>query len=266
MKKTLIALMALAGVAMADSAWTFDSMDVIGTTSTNASITIIDSGLIAGTQLGAITLTQSMGNAAYYAASSYSYLPDNLDIVKSLGVSQDKQQSYTLMAYVKFDDVAGEKYFFGTGNSHNNGLGLGVQDGKVSFLTKTEAHNTGWNSTISANTWYHLAYAYDSTANSITLFVNGESKGAITLDDNCHGDGWGQPEGSLVFGAASGVQAQAAFAGAIAQLEIHDGVAMNAAQVIAAAAAPATPAIPEPATATLSLLALCGLASRRRRK
>ena len=264
MKKTLIALMALAGVAMADSAWTFDSMDVIGTTSSNTGITIIDSGLIAGTQLGAITLTQSMGNAAHYTTGSYSYLSDNLDIVKSLGVSQDKQQSYTLMAYVKFDNVTGEKYFFGTGNSHNNGLGLGVQDGKVSFLTKTEAHNTGWNCTISANTWYHLAYAYDSTANSLTLFVNGESKGAITFDNNCHGDGWGDPNECLMFGASA--TQQAAFAGAIAQLEIHDGVAMNAAQVIAAAAAPATPSIPEPATATLSLLALAGLASRRRRK
>lgn len=33
----------------------------------------------------------------------------------------------------------------------------------------------------------------------------------------------------------------------------------------AAANVPATPGVPEPATATLSLLALCGLAARRRR-
>ena len=77
--------------------------------------------------------------------------------------------------------------------------------------------------------------------------------------DTNNGSQYAAPAGTnMYFGAASPVDAQNDFIGSIAQFQIVHGAALGAADIKAIA-------IPEPATATLSLLALAGLCARRRR-
>ena len=113
---------------------------------------------------------------------------------------------------------------------------------------------------LTANTWYHVALAYDGKDNSLDVFLNGTLKNTITL-----GTAYVAPTGSnLYFGSASTNDQQDNFAGSIAQFQIVQGAALSATEI--KTIANTTPTIPEPTTATLSLLALAGLAARRRRR
>lgn len=268
MKKTLIALMALAGMACGDTAVTYWSFEN-GTNSAGAkvytsgeatgTVSTVETGLTTGEILSDDS-TAELGKALDFVDGSFVQY-SNADLGTTLLYGNNVTLSYTIMAYVMFDGVSGEQFFFGTGsNDKKRGIALGIQDGKVDFLAKTVAHKT-FNYTLTADTWYHLAFAYDHTTNKVALFVNGVSEGTVELGASMAGAGSEASDAYVTIGAASNNNQQDNFAGQVAHLQVVTGAALGADAIKQYAAS-----IPEPTTATLSLLALAGLAVRRRRK
>ena len=271
MKKTLIALMALAGVAAADielTEWSFENgvnsvgANVYTSSTTTGTVSTIDTTLTTGSILGD-TSTAKLGKALNFVDASYIQY-SNADLGTQLLYGTGTTLSYTIMAYVMFDTLnnyGNELFFFGTGSENRTqGIALGIKEGKVDFLEKSVDHKT-WDYTLAEDTWYHLAFAYDHTDNSVELFVNGISKGSLTLDGSMVGTNSDAPDNYVTLGAASDNSSQDNFSGQLAHLQVVTGAAFDAATVKRYAAS-----IPEPTTATLSLLALAGLAARRRRR
>ena len=266
MKKTLIALMALAGVAMAgETYWSFE--DTTSSAGENAytgkitsTVTMENTTATTGSVLGNDS-TANLGYSMSFVDGSYIQY-SNADLGLTLKYGNDTTLSYTIMAYVKFDNVNGEQFFFGTGQTNSSmGIGLGIKNGKLDWLSKTVDHYT-FDYTVESDTWYHLAFAYDHNDNTVEAFVNGTSAGSVTLSNGMAGPGNSAMTNHVTIGAASANENQDNFAGAVAHLQIITGEALGADAVVQYA----SNIIPEPATATLSLLALAGLAARRRRK
>lgn len=252
-------LPALAGVAAAftDATWNFDgdlnatstpSIDRSNGSLNTGAAAYNETGLTVGVVVGRYELTADLGQAVTL---------DSTHLVKTataywsneagrLAIGADGT-SFTLVSYVKFDSVAGEQLFFGTGSGNGGGLAFGLKDGKLDLLAKGAAHHELTTTpAIETNTWYNLAVSYDTTVGTAVFYVNGDSVGSITGLKNVN------------FNSAGG--GACAFAGQIAEFQILSGVKTQS-EILKAAHL----SIPEPATATLSLLALAGLALRRRR-
>jgi len=134
MKKILIAILALQGVASADTSWSFDG--VLTSTGTkqitavvqggNGSATYVESGLSIGSTVGNYTLTKNLGKAVDLTQSGvYLTLPDAYYTSGDgkLAIGGDNDTSFTIMGYVKYSTFTGEQYF-GTASkkSRNDGL------------------------------------------------------------------------------------------------------------------------------------------------
>ena len=305
MKKTLIALLALSGIAGADTTWTFDNaLTSSGTKqitanaklresyvdgdnntqwqTTDTSITYVESGLIANEAIGKYVLTANLGQAVDLTTENkYLVLPDayysngsgklelNYKITENGTTTSYAGTNFTVMAYVKFASVSGEQFFFGTGSGHSRGIAFGINNGNLDVLAKSVDHNKLTSTTLVKDTWYHLAFTYSNTANLLTFYVNGDSVGSLTPSDNVsglytsycpttnEGAAIGAASQDLVTGSIQGD-----FNGHIAELKLLNST-LTQSQILNAAH---LEIIPEPTTATLSLLALAGLAARRRRK
>ncbi len=270
MKKTIIALLALSGVAGAftDTVWNFENTTATSSGVSNdgafkpsGTATYVETGLTLGTEFGNYSLNADLGYAIDLTSSQWTttagsaYWGDGPGYIR-LGRNG---QSFTLITYVKFDSVSGEQFLFGTGSGNAAGVAFGIDNGKLDLLAKGKAHHvlTG-NYTLSANTWYNLAVSYDQATGVASFYVNGDSVGSLTgLNAIDCADGGGA---ASAFGSGSSDSLQGEFAGEIAQFQILSG-AKTKAEILSAANL-----VPEPATATLSLLALAGLAARRRRR
>ena len=110
---------------------------------------------------------------------------------------------------------------------------------------------------LELNTWYTLGLTYSATTDTATLYVNGTSVGSIALGDK---ESYATDAG-LGIGNGAKEFITSPWAGQMADFKLFNST-LTAGEV-AAYGSPV--AIPEPATATLSLLALAGLAARRRR-
>ena len=262
----------MASMAMGDTYWSFEGIlnsagDNTYTGTATSGVTVVNTTTTTGDVLGDGS-SVNLGYALDFTDGHYVRY-DNADLGTQLLYGTETvtgvgtmPTSYTLMGYVNFANVTGELFFFGTGSGDGTrGIALGVKDGKVDFLCKTVAHKT-FDYTLTADTWYHLAFAYDHTDNTVELFVNGTSEGTITLGNTMVGQGSSNPNNTVYFGAASSVDAQNNFDGMVAHFQVITGQALGADAVKQYAST----IIPEPATATLSLLALAGLAARRRRR
>ena len=216
MKKTLIALMALAGVAMANE--------------------------------GAITLDETTITASFTVA------PVNVGNC----YSGDYTFQFTLNEQYTIAD-SGSVLGFYRGNAVNDGYGyngfvLSETNGVLTLtLGRGRANNTLAEGTgIGANTTF--AFGTDASATNSVVFSTAIEKGVtytVTVKGN---DGimtptlsWEGGEEALTSGYKSNMNGNAALT-----CVVNPGVALTI--------------VPEPATATLSLLALAGLAARRRRK
>ena len=312
MKKTLIALMALAGVAVGDTTWTFDgnlntSGTSINTSATkresyteeqtntetgavttvtkyrraNATAQYTESGLVTGTAFGNYVLDADLGQAidlrntgdtadTWLSQNSVNYVSGNNKFALTSTVTQDGQTTvttgtdFTIMAYVNFASTTGEQFIFGTGSGNAAGLAFGIKGGKLDLLAKGVHHHELTSMTaLEADVWYHLAVSYDASEDTATFFVNGDKAGSLTL-----GRAYNAPGNNIggAIGAASqdlvndpGI-VQGPLDAQIAELKVFNS-ALGQSTVLTEAHL-----VPEPATATLSLLALAGLAARRRRK
>ena len=239
MKKTLIALLAASSVAMATS---------------------LDEALIA-----------QAGNDGYDTQSGNFTVALKLD-VEELGMlleqGQAKAWGTDIVKYICNGTATGVTVNGGSnasGEITSSGLfarwGNTTNWNSVQWQGNTnladlngDAEGTGWDAVASAGLVYSFGKA-DGTAVAFTLIGN---DGSVLVD-------------SYVF--ASALKSSSAGADA---LTFDDSVAAsyyfdgykggNEANMKALAGAVATASIPEPTTATLSLLALAGLAARRRRK
>ena len=155
---------------------------------------------------------------------------------------------------------------WGTNNAWGNYMSYTVQEpnaetGEMTDVSKTydladlngSAEGTGWDSVAGAG----IVYSFDKSAGTV---------GALTL---CNADGNVILSHSVLLGSlktSSAVAAAISF-GDMVTGYYYSNNAANAADALAAATQIAVNSIiPEPATATLSLLALAGLAARRRRR
>lgn len=159
------------------------------------------------------------------------------------------------------------QWIFG-GNSVSNGfpkVGIG-SDGqiKVSCHSVGGGINSGTDNVITLNKWYQIGVSLTSSAGNEgksvwTLFINGESVASNEVDTPT-GITW--TTATLFEGADATNSGR--YTGLVDDIQIYNVTNLeDAAYVMSAQAARI---VPEPTTATLSLLALMGLAARRRRK
>ena len=279
--------MALAGVAVAydNTHWTFDgdissTGDHVASNPTHGELTIAknDQGQNdvnrnatfveesasyidapeAGVSFGKYELTSTLGKAITLDGSQTVRLGDAYwtNGTGKLGMGSSQNNAYTIITFVKFTNAASTNTIFATGDQ-NNGLAFGLRDGDLNLMAKGESdHRIDTN--LTNDTWYHLAVTY--SAGTATFYVNGDVAGTI---EGLGTANFTSPGGQkAVFGAKGAERAEEFMTGAIADFQIHEG-ALTQKEILAASH---LKLIPEPATATLSLLALAGLAARRRRK
>ena len=219
MKKTLIALMALAGIACGAStidaqwvtapatagdfyagAWTF-------TFTLDETYTIADSGYILGAWWSPSPNSSGVGSNAIYLTETEGVLTLNVGRGGLNNTDLDKTTKFT-----QFND----------GNASD-------------YVVRSEAIERG------------VTYTLPATLTK----ADSDKSGMLTISDNIGGT-WTAETGDTAWyknnmsGANSGASQSMAYG-------VNSGVAV------------VTPSIPEPATATLSLLALAGLCARRRR-
>jgi hypothetical protein len=112
---------------------------------------------------------------------------------------------FTIECWYKPESFTANHAFFSTiDNSPFNGyrfyretsVGLAVQVAKASSF---DSFNT-WGETLNNGTWYHLAIAYDASAESCELFIDGVSQGTKTGGSNT---GAGTSDQGAIIGAAA---------------------------------------------------------------
>ena len=151
-------------------------------------------------------------------------------------------------------------FFFGTGDNTNHGLAFGINGGKIDLRAKNSSsvdHYFSESITLSAGTWYNIAITYDNATGAAIAYLNGDKLGELSLQTASFADPGGTC--SYIGAASQGDNALDDFSGQIAEFKILSG-ALTQQQILDQSH------LPEPSTATLSLLALAGLMARRRRK
>ena len=265
MKKTIIALMALAGVAAADTltydqykeaglltglqaAWDFDSAtaDVLTFTVNNSFSVANGVGSVGNSNTPWANNSTDIATAFNTDEFTFSFdlLSYNSYTWKN-AVSLYSGGNKNQMLAVTSDDNGILIYDYGFGGKAN------VSE-SVASLGALPADGSGMNITLTFK------------GKTLTTYLNGESVSTYTLT------------GDALKKGLTGFQFNCGFEGVrpaqypgtqtLDNLAIWNK-ALTADQVsmIASGVIPQTPAVPEPATATLSLLALAGLAARRRR-
>ena len=251
MKKTLIALMAMAGVAMADSSYTWDAQT--------------SGAVLGGTVAGAIGTGQYTPNQGSYINS------EALTVIT--GASTYGENGTKVLYDMINDAIAGKSLLTFSGDisvgsttsnlvilhagRDANGLTLGIKGGDL-VLTNTGIGGTAIVSIdmpLNSKTndkWYLTNYSITiGKGGVVTYSVNGGTESTATTNFTAN---WytGSDETEnyrYSFGHRAPGWNQETFGG-----NFHTtGLTITSVSV------------PEPTTATLSLLALCGLCARRRR-
>ena len=250
MKKTLITLLALAGVATATTT-TFTDL------TQDKTITLSDGGSITwsatdSTFTGSIYSTVS----GQQARASVSF---TLNLTKAATVGSTKTELVTI-----------------TKNDYINTMGLWLVDGKISGRWNNDTYDivSGANNPGTASGQVSVTSIIDNNENVFTS--DGDKFIALTLVLDRTSDAYNpnnvgmvlyDADGSVVWNCCSLGTADFSTYDAIKLNTDYVGNAASITNAVLSSAEAATQAalIPEPATATLSLLALAGLAARRRR-
>ncbi len=168
----------------------------------------------------------------------------------------------TIAAWVNPTSTSEEAIFSYGGQ--DNGFKFGLKDGKLQLTTKSVKDWNVETAVVSINSWTLVAVSYALDGSSQSSFFVGTND-AVTA--SCGNYNAASP---TTFGIGTGNSNgnRDPFDGSIANLTLFwsESAATSAEINSLMGSAPTLKAIPEPATATLSLLALAGLAARRRRK
>ncbi len=255
MKKTIIALMALASVASAVELTRIATMDELVAAGTLYDATKVDNMSVT---------TYSFSDGAYIGAIT-------LDAVNN--ALQDSSKYITIAAWVNMSDTNGVESIFSYG-AQQNGFKLCTNGAGLQYTAKGVADKDTANVGLTANTWTLVGISFKGG----TAAADGAKYIAGTANNNFYTRNLGgfalpsEADQTFAIGSGNSGNARETFNGQIAGLTIFtsDSViaGVNDVTAIMGTTAPEllTPSVPEPTTATLSLLALAGLAARRRRK
>ena len=254
MKKTLITLLALASVAVADTATTIFTdlaQDKTITLSEDSRITwSATEATFTGDIYTAVTGAQARASVSFTL---------NLTDAATVGSTQTELVTITKTGY---DGI----------------IGLWLVDGKISGRWKDETFDTVNGTDHGGTASGQVSIASILADNENVFTVDGDKFIALTLvlDRAC--DGFNKDNVGMVLYDADGSVVWNCCSLGTSGLSTYDAIKLNldyvgsAASITNAVLSPtdagtqAAALIPEPTTATLSLLALAGLAARRRRK
>lgn len=267
MKKTIIALLALGGIAM--------GADVGSSTFSGSN------DYEAGTRYGKLTLTEDMTTGSNTNSLSSITFSPAVDIISSNSVDNRYfAGDYTVSLWVETASLSSDQVLFGyCGSWSANDTGYNG----VTWDADSQALTIGRGQWVSAsNTFTYLGSGNSSTTGSLSSYLStGTGLTNITLAVKVTDTSWGHQRADVWVNGTK-VQQLASYYGDMktttanwkgVQYFVENGTKygtisitneyLTTAEGIASLAG-AT--IPEPTTATLSLLALAGLAARRRRK
>ena len=272
MKKTLIALMAMASVAMAELGsttytWVTAGDDTVDTPSVGASAAVMGGSLFEN------KATTATGNFGYLSAYSIHETGTDVlyDAITAALTSTTSEQTEATALTLNFC------FAFGSSGSDTEtqliqigqdgkGIGLSLYKGKV-YLTLGNSRSTELGSVqVSVN------QVNGNRLNEVTItFANGGYTGTINKEganDIFTTDTFSGTLSStaVTWHTTDSTENEKYSIGMKAPGWTTENLASNSVLLKSASATVTTYTIPEPATATLSLLALAGLAGRRRRK
>ncbi len=256
MKKTIIALMALASVASAVELTTIATMDELVAAAASNTATVVDNMSVT---------TYSFSDGAYIGGITLA------DVNSAL---QDSSKYITIAAWVNMTDTTGVEAIFGYG-AQQNGFKFCTNGAGLQYTAKSVADKQTVSAGLTADTWTLVGISFKGG----TEAADGGKYFAGTANSNFFTRNLGgfavpgEADQTFAIGSGNSGSARETFNGQIAGLTIFtsDSVigGVNDVTAIMGTTAPellVTPSVPEPTTATLSLLALAGLAARRRRK
>lgn len=261
MKKTLIALFALAGGA-------FAGLTEVATMS----------DLLSGSN---IEFGTGVVNVSSDSATGYSFTGKGaITGITSTTLSEaitDGTGFLTIAAWIKPSDLTGAESIFSWGGQ-NTGFKFGIKDTSPQLTTKGVKDNTPNAAAMqmSKADWYMLAVTIDlagdgSGDRDTYFYIGADGYSSLTESGKWNtlypGTAVGTNDDVFGIGSGNGNGNRDLFTGTIANLTVFtsDSVA-TVAELKTAMGSTAPVLIPEPTTATLSLLAMAGLAARRRRK
>ncbi len=244
MKKTLITLMALAGVAMAQDytvteSWAIDfgtefqgGYEITGTLNNKGTFWDVSDYAVAG------GVTTASNHRPHLAGGVYGSWDDDFQfsITLTLGENISASNGWPVFASLAGN---GKALRFGPYTNAGNYVSL---DGDLS----KDGDNQNFTTTVEGGGTYTITLTKIGT--SLTLAVDGQDVSFGTLNDGVSGN-----ITDISLGGDTG-----------SSYRINETVHSISYGLVTVT--PSTPSVPEPATATLSLLALAGLAARRRRK
>ena len=264
MKKTLITLLAMAGVAMGQTS-TLTLKDALVHTQNGTSMNLDAESMTDSTTF---TLTMKLdGTALAQAIYLVGQNLANQDIAR-IEVTQ-KGSSYDLGTGIVFGSAT-------EGNANYKKAGIFAIYGKGGFTTKDYGWTAEDGSTVGffSDILSDWGYSYDATTGTSTSSITGvaytltgtvgsnfSSYMVITLNDGSTLTYSGTTSG-YSFSGVTDINSISFNSNIVKDAYMFDSVSNSA----TASALNKALLVPEPTTATLSLLALCGLAARRRRK
>lgn len=251
MKKTLITLMTLAGMASAVELTTLFTMDELVSAGTNNGATKVENMSVT---------TYKFSDGAYIGGMTLESLNTAL---------QDSSKYITIAAWIMPTDTNGVEAVFGYG-AQQNGFKFCTNGDGLQYTAKGVADKQTVDVNLAANTWTLVGISFKGGNDA----ADGAKYIAGTSNTNYYSrnlGGFATPgstDQTFSIGSGNSGSARETFNGQIAGLTIFtsDAVIGGVNDITAIMGTTAPVLIPEPATATLSLLALAGLCARRRRK
>ena len=242
--------MALASVASAVELTTIVTMDELVAAATSNSATKVDYMSVT---------TYSFSDGAYIGGITLNALNSAL---------QDSSKYITIAAWVNMSDTNGVEAVFGYG-AQQNGFKFCTNGAGLQYTAKGVADKETAGVGLTANTWTLVGISFKGGTDA----ADGAKYFAGTGNSNYYTrnlGGFALPSAAdqtFAIGSGNSSNARETFNGQIAGLTIFtsDSVISGVNDVTAIMGTTAPVLLPEPATATLSLLALAGLAARRRR-
>jgi len=107
----------------------------------------------------------------------------------------DTTQSYTVATWVKLNNLTGFQTFASIDGSSASAFYLQMQGGKFAMTVRSTDSTSGAETKVSqiaapsTGVWYHVVGVYDSSAQTIALYVNGQLQGSTSFTTAWKGTG-----------------------------------------------------------------------------